>query len=318
MRSGAWRFLLGARVLLNCGGVADLIGLLAVLGLAVATKTVNLALAPAVPAGARRVAVAQPPPAPRARGSGGGAYPASLLPRGDGRHVVARSAAAQTAPPFPSWARQRRWTTSGRTRSQATSGSSTCRSSRSQTGYPALADWPPRAYEFWVEQSWGAFGWLEVQWPMPVYWPLALAGLAVALAALSAVWRRRARVNRALLAFFAVAAVVLLVGLHLSEYAVLRDTNGLINQGRYLFPLIPLAGLAAAAALTVVPERARPEDWRWGRRVGEPEPALDRPHGQPFLCVEHRSRSRSSSRPAWSCWSPWACSSSVRWHSPSA
>ena len=126
-----------------------------------------------------------------------------------------------------------------------------------QTGYPQLAEWPPRAYEFWVEKSWGAFGWLEVRWPMEVYWLLAAAGLAVASGAGLAVWRRRARVSRALLAFFLLATVALLLGLHLSEFAVLRDSQALINQGRYLFPLISLAGLAAAAALTVIPARAR-------------------------------------------------------------
>ena len=127
-----------------------------------------------------------------------------------------------------------------------------------QTDYPQLAVWPPRAYEFWIEKSWGAFGWLEVRWPMEVYWLLAAAGLVVALGAGRAIWQRRARVSRALLAFFLLATVSLLVGLHLSEFAVLRDSHALINQGRYLFPLISLAGLAAAAALTAVPARARP------------------------------------------------------------
>ena len=60
----------------------------------------------------------------------------------------------------------------------------------------------------------------------------------------------RARVLRA-------DGVALLLGLHLSEFAVLRDSQALINQGRYLFPLISLAGLAAAAALTVIPAKAR-------------------------------------------------------------
>jgi hypothetical protein len=64
-------------------------------------------------------------------------------------------------------------------------------------------------------------------------------------------------VNPTLLAFFLLATVTLLVGLHLSEFAVLRDSHALLNQGRYLFPLISLAGLAAAAALTAVPARAR-------------------------------------------------------------
>ena len=64
--------------------------------------------------------------------------------------------------------------------------------------------------------------------------------------------------NRELLAFFLLATVASLVGLHLSEYAVLRDSQALINQGRYLFPLISLAGLATSAALTMIPARAGP------------------------------------------------------------
>ena len=135
-----------------------------------------------------------------------------------------------------------------------------------QTGYPALSEWPPRAYEFWVEKSWGAFGWLEVRWPMEVYWPLGVAGLAVALGAGLAVWRQRARVNRTVLAFFVLTTVALLLGLHLSEFAVLRDSQALINQGRYLFPLISLAGLAAASALTSDSGAGAPCGFRRGRR----------------------------------------------------
>jgi len=246
-------FLLGARVLLHRGGAADIVGLLAVFGLAVATKAVSFALAPAVllvlgvslwrnRSRRRQVAAVLV--------SG-----ALLLVATAGTWFVAAGRSDRSAAPqlgqaislddfqpdaFASYVWQ-----------------FYLPKLPFQTGYPELADWPPRAYEFWVEKSWGAFGWLEVRWPMQVYWPLGLATLAVALAAAYAVWRRAAQVSRALLAFFALASAALLGGLHLSEFAVLRDSHALINQGRYLFPLIPLAGLTAAAALTVVPERAR-------------------------------------------------------------
>ena len=36
-----------------------------------------------------------------------------------------------------------------------------------------------------------------------------------------------------------------------------RSTGGPFNQGRYLLPIVPLAGVAAAAALTLVPGRWR-------------------------------------------------------------
>ena len=247
-------FLLGARVMLRRGGVPDIVGLFAVLGLAVATKAVSFALAPAVllvlgvslwrSRTRRRLVTA-------VLVAGGLALIATV----GTWFVVAGNLNRSAAPQL----------------GQATSLDGFRPDAFAsyvwqfylpklpfQSGYPELADWPPRAYEFWVEKSWGAFGWLEVRWPMQVYWPLSLASLAVALAALYAVLRRRAQVSVALLAFFALAAGALLVGLHLSEFAVLRDTHALINQGRYLFPLISLAGLAAAAALTVVPTRARP------------------------------------------------------------
>ncbi len=80
----------------------------------------------------------------------------------------------------------------------------------------------------------------------------------MAVAAAVAVWRRRAVASRALLAFFALAIATLLFSLHWTEFRMLTGSQHvLINQGRYLFPLISLAGLAAAAALTVVPARAR-------------------------------------------------------------
>lgn len=246
-------FLLSARVLLGRGGVADTIGLIAVLGLAVATKAVSFALAPGV---VLVLGVSLWRNRSRRRLMTAVLISGVLLLAGAiGTWFATADSATRPAAPqieqalsldnfepnaFASYLWQFYLPRLS-----------------FQNAYPALAGWPPRAYEFWVEKSWGAFGWLEVRWPMEVYWPLALAGLAVLLAALYALWRARERVSRPLLAFFALSVGTLLLGLHLSEFKVLRDTQGLINQGRYLFPLIALAGLATAAALTVVPARAR-------------------------------------------------------------
>lgn len=244
-------FFLGARLLVGQGGPSDIIGLVGVSGLAIATKTVSLALAPAVLLvlgillwrnRTRRVLVTT-------------VFALSGLLVGATLAWLALGGTAGPAVPQL-----------GRATSLDTFRLDAFASYLWQfylpslpflTDFPQLAVWPPRAYEFWIEKSWGAFGWLEVRWPKEVYWLLTAAGLAVALGAVSAIWRRRALVSRALLAFFLVATLSLLVGLHLSEFAVLRDSQGLINQGRYLFPLISLAGLAAAAALTAVPVRAR-------------------------------------------------------------
>jgi 4-amino-4-deoxy-L-arabinose transferase-like glycosyltransferase len=119
------------------------------------------------------------------------------------------------------------------------------------------SDWPPAAWDIWVKYSWGAFGWLEVQWPEPVYWVLALLTVAIALEALRVVVHRRASIDRTLLAFFAIATFALVAGLHWNEYKLAQEQGALVNQGRYLFPLIGLAGLTAATTLVPLRPPAR-------------------------------------------------------------
>jgi hypothetical protein len=82
---------------------------------------------------------------------------------------------------------------------------------------------------------------------------------AILVAALVALVRalRRGRVDWTLPVFFALVAVALLGGLHWTEYRLLLAVGGPFSQGRYLLPLVPLAGLATAAALTLVPPRRR-------------------------------------------------------------
>ena len=109
----------------------------------------------------------------------------------------------------------------------------------------------------WVTGSWGRFGWLEVRFPYPVYALLALITLAAFAGAALAVRRRRVRADRALLAVFALALASLLLGLHLADYDNLVDEGAPVNQGRYLLPLLPVGGLAAAAALTNLGTRGR-------------------------------------------------------------
>jgi 4-amino-4-deoxy-L-arabinose transferase-like glycosyltransferase len=127
-----------------------------------------------------------------------------------------------------------------------------------QAIYPGLESWrPPKAYETWFRQSMGAFGWLEIRWPNRAYWPLAVFCLLVVAGALVALWRRRRSLDWPLLAFFALIAVALVIGLHWTEYRLAERDGALINQGRYLFPLVGLGGLVFAAALTSLPARAR-------------------------------------------------------------
>ena len=128
------------------------------------------------------------------------------------------------------------------------------------TTYPGLESWhPPKAYVIWFRQSMGAFGWLEARWPNRAYWPMAVFSLLAVAGALVALWRRRRSLDWPLLAYFALIAFSLVIGLHWTEYRLAEENGGaLINQGRYLFPLVGLGGLIVAAALSSLPARARP------------------------------------------------------------
>jgi 4-amino-4-deoxy-L-arabinose transferase-like glycosyltransferase len=115
----------------------------------------------------------------------------------------------------------------------------------------------PRLWETWVQGGFGRFGWLEVMLPEWLYIAAAaftvmvLAGLAVLAA------RSRRRLDVPVLAFLALAAGTLLAGLHWTDFNFLLGGSEFM-QGRYLLPLIALAGVAAAAALTALPYRWRP------------------------------------------------------------
>ena len=110
-------------------------------------------------------------------------------------------------------------------------------------------------YNVWVREGWGKFGWLDV--PMPS-WVYTVAGVftavvGVATAALAAMFRDRLRLS--LLAFFGLALVALLFGLHLTEYRSLLNHRGPYLQGRYLLPAVGLFGLSLAFVLGRLPKR---------------------------------------------------------------
>jgi len=111
-------------------------------------------------------------------------------------------------------------------------------------------------YDIWVRSSWGAFGWLEVLLPRPVHALLALLSLVVAAGAIAAVARGRLALDRVAIAFFALAGVALVAGLHWAEYRQFVEQDQAFIQGRYLLPLLPVAGVGVAAALAnLVPAR---------------------------------------------------------------
>ena len=117
---------------------------------------------------------------------------------------------------------------------------------------PQLPPWP--AWDVWLEGVVGAFGWLEVRFPSWVYAAVAAVAAVVAVLALRRVRPRR---DARMIIVLGLPVAALLAGLHLTEeWFLVRDARG-FTQGRYLLPLLPLAALAAGAALGSVPARVR-------------------------------------------------------------
>ena len=122
--------------------------------------------------------------------------------------------------------------------------------------FPVLRTFPP--YAVYIKTSWAAFGWLETRFPDSVYPLFGLASVGTFAGAALALVRRTFRVPGAVLVFFALMLFPLLLGLNWLEYRELVTPKyGIRIQGRYLLPLMPIAGVAVAAALTLLRERRR-------------------------------------------------------------
>ncbi|HEX8073807.1 MAG TPA: DUF2142 domain-containing protein [Thermoleophilaceae bacterium] len=124
-----------------------------------------------------------------------------------------------------------------------------------QRHFPGLGALP--VWETWLKTSWAAFGSLDVRLPPQAYPVLAVLTLGTFAGAAAALARRAFRPGAAALAFGAVAVASLLLGLHWDEYWGLRHGLGSSTQGRYLLPLMPIAGVAVAAALSNLGGRGR-------------------------------------------------------------
>jgi 4-amino-4-deoxy-L-arabinose transferase-like glycosyltransferase len=125
---------------------------------------------------------------------------------------------------------------------------------------------PLPVVDVWLEGFWGKFGWLEIALPSPLYLAAGLVTAALIVGGGAALVRSGLRRHAATVAFLALVTVSLLGGLHLTEYRILADQGSVFNQGRYLLPLLPLLGLAAAAALSLA--RGRMQQLLAGGLIG--------------------------------------------------
>lgn len=109
----------------------------------------------------------------------------------------------------------------------------------------------------WVQTGAGSFGWLSAWLPRWTYF-VAIAGtLCCVLPGIAGMTRNRSSevtrtARRAVYGF-----IVFLLVLHLTEIVSLINGTGLVLQGRYVMPAIPLLALAFTAPLVHFSERTR-------------------------------------------------------------
>jgi hypothetical protein len=109
-----------------------------------------------------------------------------------------------------------------------------------------------------VETFYGVFASLEVRWPAWVYDVLAAATVCglVALTVVVVRSRRALRGHWDVALLVAAIPLVLVLGLHFAAYRNLQlDPSDPIVVGRYLFPLLPLFGVAIAVVVRALPPR---------------------------------------------------------------
>jgi 4-amino-4-deoxy-L-arabinose transferase-like glycosyltransferase len=125
----------------------------------------------------------------------------------------------------------------------------------SQTDIPGISR--EYGYDTWVRTGWGVFGWKEVRLSNSVYRGLFWISCAVLLAAAVALVRGRVRLGLPEAVFLLLTSLALVFALHWIEFRFIAERGELFLQGRYLLPLLPIAACAGAAAVTLIPQRAR-------------------------------------------------------------
>jgi 4-amino-4-deoxy-L-arabinose transferase-like glycosyltransferase len=107
-----------------------------------------------------------------------------------------------------------------------------------QSGPYSAHDYLP-SWWVWIETSVGRFAWLTIPmsqwWYRIAFWSLVVAAVIATLGLL----RERARDVRVVGALL-VAALGYLLLLHMAEILLLINNGGLLLQGRYLLPIVPL------------------------------------------------------------------------------
>lgn len=124
---------------------------------------------------------------------------------------------------------------------------------------PVIGDLP--LYNTWLGQGWGVYGWVNVwfaHWTYKVFAAITLVVTGGFVASTVRSVRRRGSPEPATLKGVAVLltmAIGLVLGVHLTDYTVSVTQGGPFAQGRYLLPVLPLAGLVVAGASNLTGRR---------------------------------------------------------------
>jgi 4-amino-4-deoxy-L-arabinose transferase-like glycosyltransferase len=113
------------------------------------------------------------------------------------------------------------------------------------------------AWDILFKGAWAAFGWLEVIFPVWVYWLLLVVSVGAVVGAVTGLWKDRSGIDWAVFAFLALVVIGLMAGLHISEYRQIKGGASNFFQGRYVLPLAPLAAAALARTIAWAPRRLR-------------------------------------------------------------
>jgi hypothetical protein len=118
--------------------------------------------------------------------------------------------------------------------------------------FRATAELP--VYDLWLREGWGVFGWVNVPLGHWIYRLLAALTGTIGVVGAATIARFRDRLRLELVAFFVLALLALLSGLHLDEYrSVIAGQGPTILQGRYLLPVVALFGLAVGLLVVRLP-----------------------------------------------------------------